>query len=153
MAEGMNLLGLYLDLKARRQQDEQFRQRSMMAEKEQRQQSFMQVLEMTKMDQKTATSALRMFIPDYTSDEEQFIEGVAKVQQKQAKAEELAKTQRTRGFGDIARGGAADIRGGRDPSAYFQLQEKLGMPPELLGPAMGRALAIAQGAEGIQEQE
>src|SRR3990172_8852047 len=130
MAEGMTLLGLYLDLKARRQQDEQFRQRSLMAEKEQRQQSFMQVLEMTKIDPKTATSALRMFIPDYTPDEEQFIEGVAKVQQKQAKAEELARTQRTRGFGQIAAGGAAE-----------------------LGPAMGRALAIAQGAEGLQEQE
>ena len=154
MAEGMNLLGLYLDLKARRQQDEQFRQRSLMAEKEQRQQSFMQVLEMTKIDPKTATSALRMFIPDYTPDEEQFIEGVAKVQQKQAKAEELARTQRTRGFGQIAAGGAAELRGGRDPSQYFQLQQELGgLPPELLGPAMGRALAIAQGAEGLQEQE
>src|SRR3989304_4942979 len=119
MAEGMNLLGLYLDLKARRQQEEQFRQRSLMAEKEQRQQSFMQVLEMTKIDPKTATSALRMFIPDYTSDEEQFIEGVAKVQQKKAKAEELAKTQRTRGFREKAEGGAAEIRAGRDPSQYF----------------------------------
>ena len=151
----MNLLGLYLDLKARRQQEEEFRQRSQMAEKQQRQQNFMQVLELTKTDPKTATSALRMFIPDYTSDEEQFIEGVAKVQQKKAKADELAKTQRTRGFREIAEGGAAEIRAGRDPSQYFQLQHELGgIPdPELLDPALARAYAIAQGAEGLQEQD
>lgn len=150
-----DLLGLYLDLKQRRQQEQQFQEQMRRQQDQELNNGFLQAVKLAETgDQKLALSGLSIATKNrYTPEMQTFVEGLAKQVKQQQKAKEQSAELRSRAFGDVARGAAAQLRAGQSPEQFLQQQQALGsLNPELLGPALGRAAAIAQAGEGTQEQ-
>jgi len=149
MADGTNFLGLYLDLKARRQQQEQFRAQQEAHEQERIHRGFTQALEFANTgDSNLALNALSVLTDDRDTNEmRKLVQGVAK------SAKQRAATPKPSVQTEFAKGAAAQLGAPGDPREQA-LAALRGIPFEgELGTQIAqRAGALAGVQQGQQRQ-